>query len=341
MRFESAHARVVDVETCDFSLMTPRTTPEVLQALQPERWERYLASPTSRALLDELGVERRFLTHVPGERPRPGRLNALDLAASAVRRLRERRPAELAALDAILFVSTSNPNPCNSQAALLAHELGLCASCLDLKAGCSGGVLGMLQAALMIEGGCRRVLIVMAETLSQLTDPGDLRMAVTVGDGAACVLMERCEAPAFRLMVHGSEPEFARTMQVEEPFPPASPAAAYVYRLRETVRVRERLEQRWRELFHEVVTAARVAPSQLRRAWVHQTHAGQVKSLVRSTGLTGLQVPSVVTQHGNMGTPTFAVAMARDFAALERGDPYLLQAVGGGLSWCAILAEHG
>lgn len=64
-----------------------------------------------------------------------------------MQRLQARRPAELERLDAIIFVSTSNPNPCNSQAALLAERCGLPGSCMDLKAGCSGGLLGLLSAS--------------------------------------------------------------------------------------------------------------------------------------------------------------------------------------------------
>jgi 3-oxoacyl-[acyl-carrier-protein] synthase III len=41
-----------------------------------------------------------------------------------------------------------------------------------------------------------------------------------------------------------------------------------------------------------------------------------------------------------MGTPTFAVAMAAAFQRLRPGQRYLLQAVGGGISWCSIVAEH-
>jgi len=340
MRFERAHARIADVETCDFALMREYSTAEVLQSVQPERWERLLSSPVSRALIDELGVETRRLTHLPGAPADPGRLGALALAASAIRRMAERREAEFAALDAIVFVSTTNPNPCNCQASLLAHESGLAASCLDLKAGCSGGVFGLLQAALMIEGGCRRVLVVMAETLSQLTDPTDLRMALGVGDGAACVLLERCDAPAFRVMVHATDPAFARSMQVEEPFPPTSPDARYVYALRDTTRTQEHLRRRWCELFAEVMAAGGLEPAALHRVWLHQTHCGQVEALRGAFGLTAGQAPKIVHRHGNMGTPTFAVAMAADFASLRPGDPYLLQAVGGGVSGCAILAEH-
>lgn len=340
MRLEAPGVRVIDVETCDFGLMPAYDSEAVLRAACPGSWRRYAESPAARRLIAELGVERRYLTHLPGSRPDPGRLTALDLARSALQRLRARRPVELAQLDALIFVSTSNPNPCNSQAALLASDLGVTASCLDLKAGCSGGVLGLMHAALLLRAGCDRVLVVMAETLSQFTPADDLRMVLTVGDGAACVLMERAEGPGFLSMIHGSAPEFAHTMEVREPFPPAHAEARYVYEFQETNGLRDFLGARWPALYREILVSAGSEPKDLSFWFLHQTHAAQIGRL--TTELLGDpgNTPSVVTRYGNMGTPTFAVAMARNFGRLEPGQRYLMMAVGGGVSWCSILAEH-
>jgi 3-oxoacyl-[acyl-carrier-protein] synthase-3 len=291
-------------------------------------------------MIAELGVERRHLTQMPGTAPDPARLTAFDLARSAVMRMAARRAHDLQRLDALIFVSTSNPNPCNSQAALLARELGLPGSCMDLKAGCSSGVLGIMQAALLIRSGCERVLVVIAENLSQFTPADDLRMLLTVGDGAACVLVERAAGAGFVSMVHGTHAALAGTMTVRTPFPPTGPDARYLYEFSDTATAVEYLHDRWRQTFDEVLSAAGVAPGDLAGAALHQTHGAQVRGLVADLGLDPARVPIVVDRHGNMGTPTFAVALARLHAALWPGQRYLLQAVGGGVSWCAIVAEH-
>ena len=341
MRLEAPGVRIADVETCDFGLVPAYDTAALLRAARPAEAEHYLASASSRRLIGELGVERRHLTQVPGQVPPARRLSAFDLARSAVTRLQARRAHDLARLDALIFVSTSNPHPCNSQAALLAEACGLAASCFDLKAGCSGGVLGLVQGALLIRSGCERVLVVMAENLSQFTPPDDLRMLLTVGDGAACVLLERGSGPGFLAMLHGTEPALAGTMAVRTPFPPTGPDARYVYEFRETNTATAFLRARWRALFHEGLAAAGLTPPELAYALFHQTHGAQVRDLVADLGLDPGRVPAVVGEHGNMGTPTFAVALARVHADLRSGQRYLLQAVGGGVSWCAIVAEHG
>jgi 3-oxoacyl-[acyl-carrier-protein] synthase-3 len=340
MRLSVPGVRIADVETCDFGLMPCHETEPLLERACPDTWERYLESSVSRRLMAELGVDRRHLTQVPGQAPEPGRLTAIDLARSAVERLRARRPGALERLDALIFVSTSNPNPCNSQAALLAQQVGIEASCLDLKAGCSGGVTGVAQAALLVQAGCERVLVVMAENLSQLTPADDLRALLTVGDGAACVLVERSEGAGFLSVLHGTAPEFAGAMAVRTPFPPAGPGARYVFEISDAARTREALRCRWRRLLEESTEAAGMRPPDLAQCFLHQTHRAQLDGLVNDLGLEPWRVPHVVHDHGNMGSPTFAVAMARRFERLAPGERYLMAAVGGGMSWCAIVAEH-
>jgi len=340
MRLEAPGVRIADVETCDFGLLRRYDTPALLRAAMPERAAAWLTSAAARRLIAELGVAQRHLTQIPGQAPAPARLTALELARSAVTRLRARRAAELERLDALIFVSTSNPNPCNSQAALLAGELGLAGSCLDLKAGCSSGVLGLMQGGLLIRTGCERVLVVMAENLSQLTPAEEPRMLLTVGDGAACVLLERAAGPGFVAMVHGTASRFAHTMTVRTSFPPPAPDARYVYELCDVTAGREFLRDTWRAVFHECLAAAGVRANDLAQVVLHQTHGAQVDGLVHDLGLDPARVPRVIGEYGNMGTPTFAVALARSYPALRPGDRYLLQAVGGGVSWCAIVAEH-
>lgn len=341
MQLRAPGVRIVDAETCDFSLMPSYETADLLSRVMPGRGHRYLESSSARALVQELGVRRRHLTAVPGQPLAGEPLNAFDLAVSAVRRLQSRQAEALLALDALIFVSTSNPNPCNSQASLLAERLRLEASCMDLKAGCSGGVLGILQAALLIRAGCHRVLVVMAENLSRLVPPDDLRALLTVGDGAACVLVERGRGPGFLAMIHGSEPALASAMTLTTPFPPARPDARYVFEFQRIGEAVEHQRRTWRSVFRETLDVAGLVPHDLEHVLLHQTHAGQVRGLVSDLGLTADRVPCVVADYGNVGTPTVAIALTRVIHQLEAGQRYLLEAVGGGVSWCAIAAEHG
>jgi len=341
MKLTAPDVRIADVACCDFGLIPGYDTATVLRSAMPTEWQRYLASAVARRMIGELGVEYRHLTHLPGTVADPERLTAYDLACSAVERMYSRRGADLARLDALIFVSTSNPHPCNSQAAMLAGDFGFRTSCFDVKAGCSGGVLGLLQGALLIQAGCERVLVVMAENLSQLTPPDDLRMLLTVGDGAACVLLERSKGPGFLAMLHGTNPAFARAMVVTPTFPPASHDLQYAYRVTDATAAGTCIRTQWRTLSRESLHAAGLASDDLAHVFFHQTHGAQVDELLDDLAISSERTVRVVERHGNMGTPTFAVAMAQAFSRIEPGERYLLQAVGGGVSWCSIVAEHG
>jgi 3-oxoacyl-[acyl-carrier-protein] synthase III len=128
-------------------------------------------------------------------------------------------------------------------------------------------------------------------------------------------------------------------MTVRTPFPPPSPAALS---LSSAIRPHagEFLHARWRSLYGESLEAAGIQGDDLAQCFVHQTHRGQVEGLLADLRIPASRLDNVVCRYGNMGTPTFAVALARRFAGLRPGEKYLMQAVGGGISWCAIVAEH-
>jgi 3-oxoacyl-[acyl-carrier-protein] synthase-3 len=340
MELSAADVAIVDVTTCDFSMVPRYSTDGVLDACLGDDADRYRGSAAARQLIADKGVCQRHLTHLPGQLPHPGRLNALDLARSAARRMMRRHPAALARLDAIIFVSTSNPNPCNSQAALVARDLGITASCLDLKAGCSAGVLGIMQAALLIGAGCRRVLVVASENLSHLVPRDDLRMLLSTGDGAACILLERRAGPGFLAMAHGTAVEHAHAVTLDATFPPVGPDDRFALRVQDATAAATCIDEHWRSALDTTLRMAALGAGDLAQCFVHQAHRGRRDAFLAEYGIGGDRCVDVLADHGNAGSATFAIAMARRFAVLRPGERYLMQAVGGGISWCAIIAEH-
>ena len=133
---------------------------------------------------------------------------------------------------------------------------------------------------------------------------------------------------------------FARAMAVVPPFPPTGPDVRYVYQVRDATAAGTFLRSQWRSVYHEALGAAGLSGDDLSHWFFHQTHGAQVDDLLHDLGVPPSRTVRTVGHYGNMGTPTFAVAMAQAFADIRPGDRYLLQAVGGGVSWGAIVAEH-
>jgi hypothetical protein len=114
-------------------------------------------------------------------------------------------------------------------------------------------------------------------------------MLLTVGDGAACVLVERHPGPGFLSMLHGTEASLARAMEVRTPFPPATPGARYAFEVQDATATSAFIASRWRGLFHESLAATGTADGQLAHWFFHQTHGAQVTSLLKDLGVASGQ----------------------------------------------------
>ncbi len=112
---------------------------------------------------------------------------ALDLACRAARELIRDHPAAQEA-DAILFCTQTPDHVMPPNSALLHEYLGLPDKvfALDFTLACSGFVYGLAQAQGLIAARiASSILLVTADTYSQLIDPHDRGPRVLFGDGAA------------------------------------------------------------------------------------------------------------------------------------------------------------
>ncbi len=124
-----------------------------------------------------------------------------DMAAEAG--ARAMASAGAGSVDALVLASNTPDHPCPATAPWVAHRLGLPGiPAFDVMAGCSGFVYACTVAASLIGSGtARRVLVVGAETMSSIIDPGDRATAPIFGDGAGAVVLEA--GPAHASLHHG------------------------------------------------------------------------------------------------------------------------------------------
>lgn len=118
---------------------------------------------------------------------------AADLCESAARQLFVSLNLTTEAIDAVLFVTQTPdyPQPCN--AAVLHGRLDLAKRCaaLDVNLGCSGYVYGLWLAHMMVGGGgCKNVLLLAGDTVSQVVNPRDRSVAALFGDGGSATLIQ-------------------------------------------------------------------------------------------------------------------------------------------------------
>lgn len=100
--------------------------------------------------------------------------------------------AAIAAADIdCIVVATNTPQTISAGiAAKLACALGSHGAAFDIRAGGSGGLAALCQAAAWHQAGCRRSLVIACEVSSLFLGPHDLANALLFGDGAVALVLE-------------------------------------------------------------------------------------------------------------------------------------------------------
>ena len=113
-----------------------------------------------------------------------------DLAFKAARQCLERANVDPREVDLIILATVTPDHLTPSASCILQAKLGCQAPAMDLNAACSGFVYGLITASQFVKTGtCRNALVVGAEVLSNIVDPGDKKTFPIFGDGAGAVLI--------------------------------------------------------------------------------------------------------------------------------------------------------
>jgi 3-oxoacyl-[acyl-carrier-protein] synthase-3 len=265
-----------------------------------------------------------------------------QLATEAARRALDAAGMQAADIDLIVLATSTPDWVFPSAACLVQKALGAsgCAA-FDVQAVCSGFVYAMATAdALIRAGNARSALVIGAETFSRILDWSDRGTCVLFGDGAGAVVLQAASEPgilASRLHADGSHESILRTPgQVcggnvtGHPFLTMDGQA--VFKLAVSV-----LES----VARETVAAAGLDMESVDWLIPHQANVRILKSTARKLGLPAERVVVTVDRHAN--TSAASVPLALDVAVrdgrIRPGHHVLMQGVGGGFTWGAVLAR--
>lgn len=326
---------IAAVATCDFAAMEAFDNARLLRDFVGREPNEKLI----KIIREGMGAEQRY--HCGADQ------NAIDLARQAIANLLAAHPELREAVDFVIFAGISSPRPVTTVSALLANEFGLGkASCWDIKSGCSTGCLALMQAHAFLGHGARGGLVVCAETLSKFTDPGVLQMAASIGDGAAAAYVRRSERWRLRALVHGTDPTYSQAMAVKGTFPidpDTYDAADYRFTFEDKPAGIKALGHHWVQSLADVLEAAGAPADSVTDYVAHQVDANKNAAVARACGIPDGAVARSFASHGNMGCPTVFVNYAKWLAArpgpIGPGDRVVFHAVGGGLSWAALLID--
>ncbi len=309
--------------------------------------ERCVDNATLAAELAARGIETSDDWIVARTGIRQRYLAAPEVTSSVLGARAARAALEAAGLQAsdvgLIVVATSTPDYVfPSTACLVQRELGI-AGCpaFDVQAVCSGFVYGLTVADAMIRSGAaRHALVIGAEVFSRILDWNDRGTCVLFGDGAGAVVLSAADTPgvlAAKLHADGRHESILRTAGnvahgsiTGHPFLTMDGQA--VFKL--AVGVLD-------EVARETVAAAGLSVADIDWLIPHQANVRILQATGRKLGLPPEKVVVTVDRHAN--TSAASVPLALDVAVrdgrIRAGHLVMLQGVGGGFTWGAVLVR--
>ena len=227
-----------------------------------------------------------------------------------------------------------------STACILQAKLGAknCPA-FDVQAVCSGFIYALTTADhFMRSGQYRNILVVGAEVYSRILDWEDRTTCVLFGDGAGAVLLRRGDAPGIRSAHLHADGSHAHILSV-----PGSVSGG-------KVSGRPLLQMEGNAVFKfavrvlgevalEALAANKLSISAIDWLIPHQANIRIIQATAKKLGLPMEKVISTVDRHAN--TSAASIPLALDVAVrdgrIQAGHNVLLEGVGGGFTWGAVL----
>ncbi|MEP6566922.1 MAG: beta-ketoacyl-ACP synthase III [Mesorhizobium sp.] len=247
----------------------------------------------------------------------------------------------------LIVLATSTPNNTFPATAVeIQNRLGMHHGfAFDMQAVCSGFVYALTTADLYIRGGqARRVLVIGAETFSRILDWSDRSTCVLFGDGAGAIVLEAGEGEGS-IADRGVLAMSLRSDGVhkEKLFVDGGPS---------TTGTVGHLRMEGREVFkHAVGMITDVIEATFSQAGItaadldwfvpHQANKRIIDASAKKLGIDEQKVVVTVDLHGNTSAASVPLALSVAVAdgRIKKGDLVLLEAMGGGFTWGAVLVR--
>lgn len=269
----------------------------------------------------------------------------VSLGAAAARAALDNAGLTVADIDCIILATATPNHTFPASAVEIQDALGMSHGfAFDVQAVCSGFVFAMTTADLYLKGGmAKRVLVIGAETFSRILDWNDRSTCVLFGDGAGAVILEAVENQSGTNSDRG-------ILACKQRSDGAYVDKLYVDGGPSTTQTTGHLRMEGREVFKHAVgmitdvvdecfSATGISPSELDWFVPHQANKRIIDASAKKLGIADHKVVITVDQHGNTSAASvpLALAVAVNDGRIKKGDLVMLEAMGGGFTWGAIL----
>ena len=244
----------------------------------------------------------------------------------------------------LIIVATSTPDmQFPATATLVQHKLGI-SGCpaLDVQAVCAGFMYAVATANAYIKSGmAKKALVIGAEIFSRILDWNDRSTCVLFGDGAGAVILGASDDPGIihvKLKADGAyldllkvPSQIANGVVCGTPYLQMDGPAVFKFAVKSLTKIGE-----------EVLAEANMTAKDIDWVVPHQANQRIIESTVKQLGLSMDKVILTVAEHGN--TSAASIPLALDVGIrngqIKRGQTLLLEGIGGGFAWGAILVKY-
>lgn len=311
---------------------------------------RRLTNEDMTALLAEKGIETsdewiRTRSGISARHYADEGVYSSDLGMQAAKNALEKAGCDVDDIDMIICATTTPDNfgGFPSTACVIQHKLGIRSNCaaMDVSAVCCGFLYAMSTADSFIRAGvCKKVLVVGAETYSRIIDFQDRTTCVLFGDGAGAVVLAASEEPGILATALHADGGLGDILNLPgRPNNGVIEGSPYVH-------------MDGKAVFKQAVSwMDRVALEALEKAgmstadvdWLvpHQANLRIMQSSAKKLSIPTEKVIVTVNEHGNTSGASIPLAIDAGIRAgdIKAGQNILMVAIGGGLTWGAIVAK--
>lgn len=265
-----------------------------------------------------------------------------DLALQASRKALQAAGIGSSEIDLIVVATTTPDMVFPSTACLLQAKLGArnCPA-FDVQAVCTGFIYALATADQFLRSGrYRHALVVGAEIYSRILDWNDRGTCVLFGDGAGAAVLRRDNAPGILSSHLHADGSYASLLSVPgtvcggkvsgRPLLHMDGGGVFKFAVRALD-----------EIVEETLAANRLRKSDIDWLVPHQANIRIIQASARKLGMSMEKVVVTVDRHANTSAASIPLALdeaVRD-GRVRSGQHVLLEGVGGGFTWGAVLAK--
>lgn len=267
---------------------------------------------------------------------------ASDLALNASRQAMAAAGVTAADIDLIIVATTTPDVIFPSTACILQDKLGVndCPA-FDVQAVCSGFIYALATADMFIRAGkCHTALVVGTEIYSRILDWTDRSTCVLFGDGAGAVVLTQSDQPGILSSHLHADGSYSKILAVPgsicggkvqgKPFVMMEGNVVFKF----AIKVLE-------DVVREALAENNLEVSDIDWLIPHQANIRIIISTANKLGLPMEKVVATLDRHGN--TSAASIPLALDIAVrdgrIKSGQLVLLEGVGGGFTWGAVLVR--